>query len=49
MMGAAKSAYRSGQRDQAFNAAVCCQVHNRAAQACLASHKDAVFSWFDSH
>lgn len=47
MMGAAKVAWNAGYTQQAIDAAVCCQIHNPSAQACLAAHRDLVAAWFE--
>jgi hypothetical protein len=49
MMGAAKAAWKAGYKDQAVDAAICCQVHNETAHSCLASRRDLVNAWFESH
>ena len=49
MMGAAKTAWTAGFKDQAVDAAICCQLHNEAAHSCLLSRRDLVNNWFDSH
>jgi hypothetical protein len=49
MMGAAEAAYKAGYKEQAVDAAVCCQIHNGAAHACLAGNRDLVKVWLDAH
>jgi hypothetical protein len=48
MMGAAKAAWKAGHRGPAVNTAICCQIHNAGAQACLNAHKDLVEQWFET-
>jgi len=45
MMRATTTAWNSGARDAAANAAVCCQIHNPPAHACLQSRPDLVKLW----
>lgn len=45
MMGATKAAFAVGQRDAAVNAAICCQIHNSDARACLENNRSAVSAW----
>lgn len=45
MMGATRSAFALGHRDAAVNAAICCQIHNPEAHACLKNNRNAVTSW----
>jgi hypothetical protein len=49
MMGATKVAWQAGYKDQAVDAAVCCQVHNNDAHSCLASRRDLVQQWLANH
>ena len=49
MMGATKAANNAGQKDAAVAAAICCQIHNPDAHACLANNRNAVQAWLDSH
>jgi hypothetical protein len=49
MMGAAKSAARSGFINQAVEAAVCCQVQNNHMHSCLQNNRNAVRDWLLSH
>jgi len=48
MMGATVAAWKAGATDQAVNAAICCQIHNPAAQQCLQSHRDLVAQWLSN-
>jgi hypothetical protein len=48
MMGATKTAWKAGQHDKAIDAAVCCQIHNDGAHACLQSQRDLVAAWLTS-
>jgi len=45
MMYAARQAAREGDKDQAVRAAICCQIHNREAMACLSGNRPAVQAW----
>lgn len=49
MMGATKSAYHAGCREEAITAAVCCQDHNPHMHKCLAENRDAVRVWLQAH
>jgi hypothetical protein len=49
MMGFAKTAYRLGAKEQAVDVAICSQVHNDDAHACLTAHRHLVAAWFDTH
>src|SRR5258708_6142041 len=48
MMEFAKIAYRQGTREQAIDVAICSQLHNPDAHACLTAHRDLVAVWFDA-
>jgi hypothetical protein len=48
MMYLSRDAYRSGYRQQAVTAAVCCQVHTPDAHQCLQENHDAIARWFES-
>jgi len=49
MMGAAVAASRTGQEDAAVNVAICCQIHNPDAHACLENNRAEVQRWLDAH
>lgn len=49
MMGATKAAWKAGFKEQAADAAICCQVHNDGAHSCLSSRRDLVKQWLASH
>jgi hypothetical protein len=49
MMGATKAAFHAGFKEQAIDAAICCQVHNGGAHSCLSSNRDIVKQWLASH
>lgn len=45
MMGLTRTVARSGKVEEATDMAICCQVHNADAHACLAKNRRAVQSW----
>jgi len=47
MMRATIQAWKAGAKSQAMDAAICCQVHNGEAHACLSSHHDQVKDWLN--
>ena len=49
MMSLAIVAFHRGAQNQATAAAICCQVHNASAHACLASRPDLVREWLQRH
>jgi hypothetical protein len=49
MMGVTKAAYRAGFQNEAIDASICCQIHNRDAYDCLKSNREAVSRWLNSH
>jgi hypothetical protein len=46
MIGAAKTAFTSGKRSEAIEAAICCQIHNPPSQDCLKNNRQAITDWF---
>jgi hypothetical protein len=45
MMGAARTAAQAGFMDEAVDAAICSQIHNPTAEACLSRSGEAIAQW----
>jgi hypothetical protein len=41
--------FQTGPGNLAVGAAICCQIKNPAARACLLKHQQAVWNWLLSH